>query len=253
MNRTWGAPIWARLDRLPSCVRGSRQMRARAAFNRNLHAALPAHVLKAGREGMESCHEHHRDPPSPDFPRARRRHRSKRPSASPAAQPRFRARRDRVRRRRANAPAWLVLKGSIDVVRRDGLNRETPITTHRVGQFSGEMSQLAGRGSLASGRAGPDGCTALPFDAAHLRALMVGSAEVGEIIMRAFILRRVGLIEEGGAGSVLIGFRARADLVAAAELSPPQRLSAHGARRRRRRGRPRAWSSVSACSRTTCR
>src|SRR6478735_2796192 len=104
-----------------------------------------------------------------------------------------------------NAPAWLVLKGSIDVVRRDGLDRESPITSHGPGQFSGEVSQLAGAGILASGRAGPQGCTALPFDAAHVRALMVGSADVGEILMRAFILRRVGLIEEGGVGSVLIG------------------------------------------------
>jgi thioredoxin reductase (NADPH) len=111
-----------------------------------------------------------------------------------------------------NAPAWLVLKGSIDVVRRDGLNRETPITAHEVGQFSGEVSQLAGRDTLACGRAGADGCTALPFDAAHIRALMIGSAEVGEIVMRAFILRRVGLIEEGGAGSVLIGIPGTADL-----------------------------------------
>ena len=111
-----------------------------------------------------------------------------------------------------NAPAWLVLKGSIDVVRRDGLKRETPITTHEVGQISGEVSQLAGRDTLACGRAGADGCTALPFDAAHVRALMIGSAEVGEIVMRAFILRRVGLIEEGGAGSVLVGLPGTADL-----------------------------------------
>jgi hypothetical protein len=36
------------------------------------------------------------------------------------------------------------------------------------------------------------GCTALPFDAPRLRALLIGSAEIGETIMRAFILRRVG-------------------------------------------------------------
>jgi thioredoxin reductase (NADPH) len=65
---------------------------------------------------------------------------------------------------------------------------------------------------LACGRAGSEGCTALPFDAAHIRALMVGSAEVGEIVMRAFILRRVGLIEDGGAGSVLVGIPGTADL-----------------------------------------
>jgi thioredoxin reductase (NADPH) len=110
------------------------------------------------------------------------------------------------------APAWLVLQGSIDVVRRDGLTHEAPITTHGVGQFSGEVNQLAGRPAIAAGRAGSNGCVALPFDAAHLRALMVGSADVGEIIMRALILRRVGLIEEGGAGTILIGMPGTADL-----------------------------------------
>jgi thioredoxin reductase (NADPH) len=109
--------------------------------------------------------------------------------------------------------AWLVLKGSIDVVRRDGLGRDALITSHCVGQFSGEVNQLAGRESLASGRAGANGCVALPFDAAHIRALMIGSAEVGEIVMRAFILRRVGLIEEGGVGSVLVGDPASPELV----------------------------------------
>jgi thioredoxin reductase (NADPH) len=112
-----------------------------------------------------------------------------------------------------HAPAWLVLKGTIDVVGRDGLKREAAITTHGIGQFSGEISQLAGRESLASGRAGAEGCTALPFDAAHVRALMIGSADIGEIMMRAFILRRVGLIEEGGSGSVLVGNSGSADLV----------------------------------------
>ena len=103
------------------------------------------------------------------------------------------------------SPVWLVLEGSIAVVRRDGLGHEQEIVTHRPGQFSGEVSQLAGRASLAEGRAGADGCTAAPLDAAHLRALMIGSAEVGEVIMRALILRRVGLIEGGAAGSIMVG------------------------------------------------
>jgi thioredoxin reductase (NADPH) len=81
------------------------------------------------------------------------------------------------------------------------------------GQFSGEVSQLAGRGTLAAAQAGPEGCTALPFDAAHIRALVIGSAELGEIVMRAFILRRVALIQEGGVGSLLIGRPGSPDLV----------------------------------------
>ncbi|HEX4181402.1 MAG TPA: FAD-dependent oxidoreductase [Caulobacteraceae bacterium] len=104
-----------------------------------------------------------------------------------------------------NVPSWLVLEGSIEVVRRDGPSLEAAITTETAGQFSGEVSQLAGRPALAAGRAGPDGVMALPFDAAHLRALVIGSAELGELIMRAMILRRVALIETGGSGSILIG------------------------------------------------
>jgi len=110
-------------------------------------------------------------------------------------------------------PAWLVLDGSIDVTRRDGLSHEAALTIHGAGQFSGEVNQLSGRPAFAAGRAGPAGCCALPFDAAHLRALMIGSADLGEIVMRALILRRVGLIEAGGAGTILIGNPGSPDLV----------------------------------------
>jgi thioredoxin reductase (NADPH) len=117
-----------------------------------------------------------------------------------------------------DAPAWLVLEGSIEVIRRDGLSREALLTIHLAGQFSGEVNQLAGRPSIAAGRAGPEGCTALPLDAAHLRALMVGSAELGEIVMRALILRRVGLIAEGGAGTILIGLPGSPEIVVLQEF-----------------------------------
>jgi thioredoxin reductase (NADPH) len=112
-----------------------------------------------------------------------------------------------------HAPAWLVLKGEILIERRDGLGNVAAVVTETAGQFSGETSQLSGRPALATGRAGPEGCTALPFDAPHLRALVIGSADIGEIVMRAFILRRVGLIESGGVGSVLVGRPGEADLV----------------------------------------
>ena len=105
-----------------------------------------------------------------------------------------------------HVPTWLVLEGAIEVVRRDGLGREKPIAVERAGQFSGEVSQLSDdRGVLATGRAGPEGCTAIPLDAPHLRALIVGAAELGEIVVRALILRRVGLLAEDGAGAVLVG------------------------------------------------
>ena len=112
-----------------------------------------------------------------------------------------------------HAPAWLVLEGSIEVLRQDGLSSSVPVTRHTTGQFSGEVSQLSGRPSLASGRAGAEGCMAVSFDAPHLRALIIGTADIGEIVMRAFILRRVALVDQGGAGSVLVGQPGSADLI----------------------------------------
>ena len=103
------------------------------------------------------------------------------------------------------APMWLVLEGHIDAVRRDARGVENLIAHETPGQFSGEVAQLSGRPALATGRAGPAGVTALPFDAAHLRALVIGSADIGEVVMRALILRRVALIEEGGSGAIIIG------------------------------------------------
>jgi len=112
-----------------------------------------------------------------------------------------------------HVPTWLVLEGGIEVVLRDGLGREKPIVVERAGQFSGDVSQLSDRGVLATGRAGPEGCTAMPVDAPHLRALIVGAAELGEIVVRALILRRVGLLEEEGAGAVLVGRPGTPDFV----------------------------------------
>src|SRR5579863_6932664 len=112
-----------------------------------------------------------------------------------------------------NAPSFVVLDGEIEVYRHNGVGPESLITVHRRGAITGEVSQLAGRAALAEGRAGAQGCDVLAFDAAHLRALIIGSAELGEIIMRAFILRRVALIADGGAGSVLVGHAREANLL----------------------------------------
>ncbi len=104
-----------------------------------------------------------------------------------------------------NVPAWLVLSGRLDVFGKIGSRAETAIVSYGAGQFSGELNQLSGRPAMAGSRAGHDGCVAIPFDATHVKALIIGSAEVGEIIMRAYILRRVALIDSGNSGTVLVG------------------------------------------------
>ncbi|WP_316188072.1 MULTISPECIES: FAD-dependent oxidoreductase [unclassified Bradyrhizobium] len=107
-----------------------------------------------------------------------------------------------------NIPAWMILEGSADARMRGAAGKSSLVTTYRRGQFTGETNHLSGRPTLMSVVAGEQGALAVPFDAPHLRALVIASAEVGEIIMRAYILRRIMLIEEGqggSAGSVLVG------------------------------------------------
>jgi thioredoxin reductase (NADPH) len=66
------------------------------------------------------------------------------------------------------------------------------------------MAQLAGRPALLDGTAqGPVEALLIPPD--RLRALLVAEAELGERIMRALMLRRVGMIEKGTGGPVIVG------------------------------------------------
>jgi thioredoxin reductase (NADPH) len=104
-----------------------------------------------------------------------------------------------------NAPGMLVvIKGFIVVSRYDGMGNSSVIIKHGPGQFSGEVAQLSGRPALVNGHAEGE-VEALVIDAESLRALVVAEAELGERIMRALILRRVGLIDTKSSGVSLVG------------------------------------------------
>ena len=99
---------------------------------------------------------------------------------------------------------FVLLRGHILTTRKNGLGIEMPIIKAGPGDFTGEVGQLSGRPPLAYGRALEE-VEALVIDPPSLRAVVVVEAELGERIMRALILRRVGLIEIGGGGPLLIG------------------------------------------------
>src|SRR6202012_4857349 len=111
-----------------------------------------------------------------------------------------------------NVPSWFLLSGSVENFGRDGLDQETIIQRLDAGQFTGELNQMGDHPCLAGSRAGPDGAVAFPLRAEQLRSLVVGSAELGEMIMRAFILRRVNLLERG-LGPVILARPGSADLM----------------------------------------
>jgi thioredoxin reductase (NADPH) len=104
-----------------------------------------------------------------------------------------------------NTNFYVVLSGAIQIVRpADG--QEQPVTVHDPGQFTGEVNMLSARRSLVRGRVAADGVV-LSVHRDKLRALVQRDPELSEILMRAFILRRVGLIAQGGADMVLVGSR----------------------------------------------
>ncbi|HZB69956.1 MAG TPA: cyclic nucleotide-binding domain-containing protein, partial [Sphingomicrobium sp.] len=126
----------------------------------------------------------------------------------------------------------LILSGQVEVTERRGGDR-SPIVTHEHGNFLGELAQLSGRPFLVDAQALTD-VEAVAIPPERLRALLIAEAELGERIMRALILRRVGLIE-AGAGPIIIGEEGNADVLRLVNFlrrngHPYQRLSAVGDR-----------------------
>ena len=106
---------------------------------------------------------------------------------------------------------FVVLKGTVAISRHDGLGHVVPIAKEGPGQFLAEVSQLSGGPRLVDGYAEDDVETLL-VPPERLRALIIAEADLGERIIRALILRRIGLIE-AGAGPVLIGHPDSPDLL----------------------------------------
>jgi thioredoxin reductase (NADPH) len=100
---------------------------------------------------------------------------------------------------------FLVLEGAVEIVR-PVAGHEERITVHGPGEFTGEINMLSARRNLVRARALADGSIVV-VDREHLRAVVQRDFELSEILMRAFILRRVALIAQGGSGLVLIGSR----------------------------------------------
>jgi thioredoxin reductase (NADPH) len=100
-------------------------------------------------------------------------------------------------------PMYVVLSGSIEIVQ-PGLNGEVPVVIHTAGKFSGDVGTLRGIGAALRTRVREDG-EALAIDEAHLRTVVQTDSELSELLMRAYILRRVLLITTQSSDVILLG------------------------------------------------
>lgn len=100
-------------------------------------------------------------------------------------------------------PFFVVLTGRIEIVRPDG-PLEVSIASHGPGQFTGEINMLSGRRSLFVARVSEPG-ELIELSREQLLSVVQTDVELGDILLRAFILRRVELIQHGLGDAVLAG------------------------------------------------
>ncbi len=102
------------------------------------------------------------------------------------------------------ADFFLILEGEAEVFD-EGPSRERRVfATHGNGQFTGETNFLNGRESLVSTLTCRD-TRLVRISRPQFRRLMAAEPDIAEIVMRAFILRRVGFIRHGHGGVTLLG------------------------------------------------
>ena len=99
---------------------------------------------------------------------------------------------------------FVVGTGSIEVVQPGENGKTTTVTTIGPGEFTGEVSMLSGRPALVTLRVGEPG-EVIEVERDDLLALIQADAELSEIFVRAFLLRRAGLIAGGLGDVVLVG------------------------------------------------
>jgi thioredoxin reductase (NADPH) len=102
-------------------------------------------------------------------------------------------------------PFFVLLTGAMEIVQ-PGYAGESLIATHGPGGFTGEMTMISGRRCLVRGRVTEPG-EFLEVDGDGLRSLVAKDAELSEIFMRAFILRRLALVSGGLGNLTLMGSR----------------------------------------------
>src|SRR5579871_4759180 len=103
----------------------------------------------------------------------------------------------------ATIPFFVVLSGELEAVRPTELGKRI-ITLSGRGQFNGEINTLSGRPAMFRIQVAQPG-ELIELDRQQMVDIVQNDAEIGEIVMRAFILRRAGLVSAGIGDVVLVG------------------------------------------------
>ncbi len=109
-----------------------------------------------------------------------------------------------------NVDFFVVLEGALEIFTVDPDGLPHVVVIHREHQFTGDTDLFTDRRVLVSGRARAD-TRVLRVRHDDVRRVLSSEPDIGEIITRAFILRRVGLIRHADGTAVLVGRTGCAD------------------------------------------
>jgi thioredoxin reductase (NADPH) len=114
-----------------------------------------------------------------------------------------------------DVPLFVVLDGTVSISRTG--EDEKILAVREPGQFTGEMSVISGSRSLLTARVTNDGAV-LELTREKVLSLMAKDTEIGEILMGAFVARRLLMIQLGEGNVVLFGTRSSARTLALREF-----------------------------------
>ena len=107
---------------------------------------------------------------------------------------------------------FIVLDGAIEIIDQNEDCEPNVIRVHTAGEFTGEVNLFNERETLVSARTS-EASRVIRIKNADFRRMAAAEADIGEVVMRAFILRRVGLIRHEQGAVVLIGPAHGADTI----------------------------------------
>jgi thioredoxin reductase (NADPH) len=114
-----------------------------------------------------------------------------------------------------NVPLFVVLDGTVSITRAGEDDRI--LAVRETGQFTGEMSVISGNRSLLTARVAKDGAV-LELAREKVLSLMAKDTEIGDILMGAFVARRLLMIQLGEGNVVLFGMKTSARTLALREF-----------------------------------
>ncbi len=98
---------------------------------------------------------------------------------------------------------FLLLEGTVEITERSG-GEERTVTVHEPGEFTGDVDMLTGRASLVTATARAPG-RVLRLSAEDLQTIITERPALSDLLLKAMLMRRTLLLEEGFTGLQIVG------------------------------------------------